>query len=150
MRRVVCLGVTLLAAGCSIADSHLAIEARKRLVGLTELQLESCLGAPDQHATFGTTDVLTWYANSTSSSSVSLPIVGGVGFSNGGYCHLTARVDQGQVTGIRYTGEDGAFAAPSAYCAPIGRSCMNNPEPPPALPQVSPVAAPTAGKRDGE
>ena len=150
MRWAPCLAMVAMVAGCSVADSHMAIDARTRLVGLTELQLESCLGAPDQHTSFGTTDVLTWYANSTSSSSVSVPLVGGMSFSNGGYCHLTARVDQGRVTRIRYTGENNAFVAPFAYCAPIVRSCMNNPEPP-NLPQVPPLgAAPLAGKGEGD
>lgn len=145
MRKLGGAVVTLLACGCSIADSRLAITARQRLVGLSEVEIESCLGAPDQHSSFGSIDVLTWYANSTSTSTYSVPVVGGLGFTNGGYCHLTARVEQGQVVSIRYTGENNAFAAPFAYCAPIVRSCVNHPPSPPALPQVPPAVPAPAG-----
>ncbi len=136
--------MAVLVAGCSIQDAHTAMQARRKLVGLSELQIESCLGAPDQHGSFGSTDVLTWYANSTSSSTYSVPIVGGFSFTNGGYCHLTARVEQGRVASIRYTGENNAFAAPFAYCAPIVRSCMNIPEPPEPAPTALPGSAPPA------
>ena len=78
-----------------------------------------------------------------------MPIVGGMGFSNGGYCHLIARVDAGRVTSIRYTGENNAFAAPFAYCAPIVRSCVDHPEPPAPLPIV-PAAVPPAGRENDE
>ena len=142
MRTRVWVAMALLMAGCSIQDAHTAIEARRKLVGLSELQIESCLGAPDQHSSFGSTDVLTWYAVSTSSDTLSVPIVGGLSFTNGGYCHLTARVEQGRVASIRYTGENNAFAAPFAYCAPIVRSCMNMPEPPDPTPAALPGSGP--------
>ena len=140
MRKPIVLVACVVLGGCSIQDSITAREAQTKLVGMKEVDLDSCLGSPDQHTTFGNTDVLTWYANSTSSSSASIPIVGGISFSNGGYCHLTARVVDGQVQSIRYTGENNAFAAPFAYCAPIVRSCVRTPEPlpPPAATKPPP------------
>lgn len=110
--------------GCAIEDSHISHTAQTRLVGLSEVDLESCLGVADQHATFGDTDVLTYYATSSSSTSYSLPIVGGIGLSNGGYCHATFRLDQGRVTQLLYSGEKNATMAPDSYCAPILRTCM--------------------------
>jgi hypothetical protein len=108
---------------------------------MQEVDLETCLGVPDQHNSFGTTDILTYYANSTSSSSFSLPIVGGIGFSNGGYCHAVVRLEAGKVVGVRYTGETSAFAAPDAYCAPIVRGCVNHP-PTPAANAAAPTPHP--------
>ena len=143
MRKLAGMTIALLTCGCSIADSRLAMIARQKLVGLSEVEIESCLGAPDQHSSFGSTDVLTWYANSTSTSTYSGPGGGGLSFTNGGYCHVTARVEQGQVVSIRYTGENNAFAAPFAYCAPIVRSCVNNPPAAPAPPQVAPAGLPS-------
>ncbi len=110
---------------CSVNDSRIARDAKTSLMGLSEVELQSCLGVPDQHATFGNTDVLTYYATSSSSMSYSIPIVGGLGFSNGGYCHATFRVDNGRVTRIIYSGEKNATLAPNAYCTPILRSCMS-------------------------
>lgn len=109
---------------CALNDSRIADGAKTSLLGLSEVELESCLGVPDQHASFGSTDVLTYYATSSSSTSYSIPIVGGLGFSNGGYCHATFRVDGGRVSRITYSGEKNGTLAPNAYCAPILRSCV--------------------------
>jgi hypothetical protein len=116
----------LLLTGCAINDSHIAHEAETRLMGMSEVDLQSCLGSPDQHSTLGTTDVLTYYATSSSSTNYSLPVVGGIGFSNGGYCHATFQVKDGRVTQILYSGEKNATFAPDAYCAPIVRTCLEH------------------------
>jgi len=105
-------------------DSRIAHEAQTRLVGLAEVDLESCLGVPDQHQSFGRTDVLTYYATSTSTTSFTIPVVGGIGLGNGAYCHATIRLDDGRVTRILYSGEKNATGAPDAYCAPISRTCL--------------------------
>ncbi len=113
-----------LLGACAVEDSDVAEHAQKRLIGLSEVDLESCLGVPDQHASFGGTDVLTYYATSSSSTSYAVPIVGGLGLSNGGYCHATFRVDDGRVSRLLYSGEKNATLAPSSYCAPIVRTCL--------------------------
>ncbi len=118
------LAVLLMLSACAVEDAHTAHLAQHRLLGLSEVDLEACLGAPDQHSSFGSTDVLTWYAASSSSLSYSVPFVGGLGFSNGGYCHATVRVDDGRVTRVLYSGEKNATLAPDAYCAPILRTCL--------------------------
>ena len=113
-----------LLAGCALEDSHIADRAPRVLQGLSERTLESCLGAPDQHASFGSTDILTYYATSSSSTSYAVPIVGGLGLSNGGYCHATFTIEDGAVTRLLYSGEKNATLAPNAYCAPIVRTCL--------------------------
>jgi hypothetical protein len=118
--------IPLLLAGCAIKDSHLAESAPSRLMGMSEVELESCLGSPDEHSTFGNTDVLTYYATSSSSTSYSIPVIGGIGFSNGGYCHATFQVQNGRVTQLLYSGEKNATLAPDAYCAPIMRTCLDH------------------------
>ncbi|HEX4366822.1 MAG TPA: hypothetical protein VH023_08340 [Rhodopila sp.] len=119
----ICLA-TLLLTGCAVKDSHIAHEAQTRLLGMSEVSLESCLGVPDQHSSFGTTDILTYYATSTSSDNFSLPVVGGISFSYGAYCHATFQLKNGHVTQILYSGEKNATGAPDAYCAPIMRTCL--------------------------
>jgi hypothetical protein len=114
-----------LISACAIKDSRIAHQAQNQLLGLSEVDLESCIGAPDQRQSFGATDVLTYYATSTSSINYSLPIVGGIGFSNGAYCHATFRIDNGHVTRVLYSGEKNATLAPDAYCAPISRTCLD-------------------------
>jgi hypothetical protein len=122
--RVPVLACALLGAS-AVKDSRIAHQAQSRLIGLSEVDLESCIGAPDERQSFGSTDVLTYYATSTSSINYSLPIVGGVGFSNGAYCHATFRIDDGHVTRVLYSGEKNATLAPDAYCAPISRTCLD-------------------------
>ena len=112
------------AAGCSVHDSRVAEYARNRMIGMSEVDVETCLGAPDQHQSFGATDILTYYTSSSSSMSFSLPIVGGPSLSNGGNCHMTMRFDKEVATRILYSGEKNGTGAPSAYCAPIVRTCL--------------------------
>jgi hypothetical protein len=114
----------LLLTACAVQDSRIAHDAQTRLLGMSEVDLESCLGVPDQHNTFGTTDILTYYATSTSSDSYSLPVIGGMAFTNGAYCHATFQLKNGHVTQILYSGEKNATMAPDAYCAPIVRTCL--------------------------
>lgn len=124
LRLVSCLA--LLLAGCAFKDSDVAAEARSRLIGLSEAELESCIGAPDQHSSFDNTDVLTYYASSTSNLSWSLPVVGGIGLTNGGYCHATFQITNGRVVRLLYSGEKNASLAADAFCAPIVRTCLAN------------------------
>lgn len=140
------LPMLALVSACAIKDSSIAHNAETRLMGMSEVDLEACIGVPDQHSTFGNTDILTYYATSMSGDSYSIPIVGGLSFSNGGYCHATFRVSDGHVTQILYSGEKNATGAPDAYCAPIVRTCMDHlQQPAPAA--RSPAAATTARTR---
>jgi hypothetical protein len=125
MPRACLLSLLFLLGACSVHDSRIAQEGQTRLMGLSEVDLESCLGAPDQKGTFGDTDILTYYAPSTSSDTFSIPVIGGLSFSFGGYCHATFQVKNGHVTHIIYSGEKNATGAPDAYCAPIMRTCLS-------------------------
>lgn len=126
-----------LLGGCAVHDSRIAHLAQKRLVGMREVDLEACLGVPDQHNSYGSTDILTYYANSSSGISYGIPLIGGVSFNNGGNCHAIFRVEDGRVTELRYTGEKNATGASDAYCAPIVRSCVDQPERPGGTPPRS-------------
>jgi hypothetical protein len=124
IKKIILLPMLATLSACAIKDSHIARNARTQLLGMSEVDLEACLGVPDQHSTFGNTDILTYNATSTSSDSYSIPIIGGMSFSNGGYCHATFRVINGHVRQVLYSGEKNATGAPDAYCAPIVRTCM--------------------------
>jgi hypothetical protein len=141
-RRVLAMSAAALSlASCAVQDSHIAEHGEHRFIGMRETDLESCIGVPDQHASFGATDVLTYYATSSSSTSFTLPVVGGIGLSNGGYCHATFRLDNGIVTRVLYSGEKNATLAPDAYCAPIMRTCLGYLNSHPAAGPVVPPAA---------
>ncbi len=57
------LGVPAMAcallSACAVKDSGICHQARSRMLGMSEVDLESCIGAPDQRQSFGTTGVLT-------------------------------------------------------------------------------------------
>jgi hypothetical protein len=92
------------------------------LSDMTPLRL-CALGAPDQHSTFGTTDILTYYATSTGSDASSIPLTGGFPFANGAYRHATFQLIEGHVTQLLYSGEKNAAFAPDTYCVPVRRIC---------------------------
>ena len=124
-RRWFALAAALIVLGaCSMQDAMVADRARTRLIGMGEADLESCVGSPDQHSSFGDTDVITYEFTSSSSTSWELPIIQGPSFSNGGSCRMTVRFDGQIADRITYSGEKNATAAPNAYCAPIVRSCL--------------------------
>jgi hypothetical protein len=139
VRRVALAGLVLL-AGCSVGDSRTADRAERSLIGMQEVDLLTCMGVPDEQAAFGSTKILTYYSTSTSSTSISIPLIGGIGDSYGGYCHTIVKLQNGRVMGVRYTGETNAFVAPNAYCASTVRGCVNDP-PAPTMPGPAPVAA---------
>lgn len=117
--------------GCSAEDSRTAHNAQAMLIGMAQPDVEACLGVPMRHSEFGDTTILTWDSSSTSSGglSLTLPGIGGLNLSGGGYCIMTTRLENGRVTAVRFSGEANATLAPNAYCAPIVRSCVRHPEP---------------------
>jgi len=138
--------LTCMVAGCAFNDARTAHIAQQRLIGWSELDLEACLGAPDQHSTFGDTDILTYVGNSTSNKGISLglPFIAGMTIGGGGYCHAIFRVREGSVAELRYTGETDALLAPDAYCAPIVRGCVHRAEEVDASPSSTPEVTPRA------
>ncbi len=144
------LAIAFALTACSVRDSATARRAESTLVGLAQVDLEGCMGVPNRRDRFGRTSVLSYDGNSTSTGgmTVTLPIVGGVSFSGGGYCHMNVRLDGGRVTAVHYTGETDAFLSPEAYCAPLVRSCLQTlhpaaPAPAPPTPPLNTAARPT-------
>jgi hypothetical protein len=119
-----------LLTACAFKDAQTARIAQRALIGRSELDLETCLGAPDQRSTLGDTDILTYYGNSTSNRSFSIGLPGGFNLAGGGggYCHAILRVKDGRLAELRYNGETNATLAPDAYCAPIVRGCVQRPD----------------------
>jgi hypothetical protein len=71
----IALGLAIGSTGCAYESSLMAAQAKTRLVGMSELELETCLGLPDKEATKGKTTLLS--CNGTSGRTVNLliPIV---------------------------------------------------------------------------
>lgn len=146
MKALLYMVLTSMVAGCAFHDAWSAHVAQQKLIGWSELELEACLGVPDQHSTFGDTDILTYFGNSTSNKGISLglPFIAGMTIGGGGYCHAIFRVREGRVAEVRYTGETDAMLAPDAYCAPIVRGCVDKVKEVDASPSITPDITPRA------
>ncbi|MBV9784651.1 MAG: hypothetical protein JO264_12615 [Acidisphaera sp.] len=120
-----------LLAGCGVQDSRVAHRAQTNLLGMSTEDLQACVGAPDKRTKIGDDEILTYFASSNSAGGIdlTLPIVGGINFSGGGYCHATFKLVGGHVTELRYTGDNSELLGPQGVCAPIVRDCLNHPEP---------------------
>jgi hypothetical protein len=134
------LGTTVLLSACSVQDSATARRAASSLIGLSQMDLETCLGVPNRRDRLDQTSIFSYDGDATNSGglNLSMPIYGGVSVAGGGNCHLVARLDNGRVTAIHYTGDTDAPLAPEAYCAPLVKSCL---EPPPTAPSTPPDRA---------
>jgi hypothetical protein len=107
--------------GCAAIDERTAETAKVDLVGMSALDVQTCLGLPDQRLVTGKTTLLTYFANSTRTFGMS---AGLVSLSFGGYCHATVRIEQDRVTGVTFSGDTSSLMSHDAACAPIVRSCL--------------------------
>jgi hypothetical protein len=119
-------------AGCAEYDAEIVRTARTNLVGMSETDLEACLGLPDQKVTKAKTSIFTYFASPTRTVSLTVPLINVIGVSFAGYCHATFRLYNGRVTEIRYTGDTDSMGSKDSACAPIVRSCIQSPERPDA------------------
>jgi hypothetical protein len=126
MKQFGILGLCLFVlAGCTQGDVEIARQARTTLVGMSQVDLESCLGLPDQKLTEGRTTLFMYSANSSHSLSLTIPVIDFVGASFSGYCHATFRIEKDRVIAVHYSGDtdDPLGGGQDAVCAPIVRSC---------------------------
>jgi hypothetical protein len=103
--RAIALGLVIGSRGCAYENTLMAEQAKTSLVGMSELELETCLGLPDKEATKGKTTLLSYNATSAKTVNLSIPIVNGIGVSLAGYCprHSGLRMDGSPVWPIPAT-----------------------------------------------
>jgi hypothetical protein len=58
----IALGLAVTSSGCGYENTFKAEQAKTSLVGMSELELESCVGLPDKEATKGKTTLLVYNA----------------------------------------------------------------------------------------
>jgi hypothetical protein len=125
--------------GCTMYNSYEAHKAKDSMVGMSDYDLESCIGVPDQKAQIGNAEILTYYDNTTNNGvNMTLPIVGGgVSLTGSGCCHATFTLVEGRVAKVQYTGDNSQLMAPHSICAPIVNGCIPKSEKSEQLPQAS-------------
>ncbi len=117
-----------LLCGCAYQDAQVAHKAERGLVGLSVADLDMCAGLPTKTERINPgTELRSYERNETTNSGVNItfPVIGGgVNVGNGGYCHVTFKVVNGQVTALSYAGDTSVAGADDAICAPIVRTCV--------------------------
>lgn len=121
------LPATLL-PGCAYHDSSIAETARHSLIGMPVGDLDMCAGLPSKSEQINpATQVRSYERNESTNSGINLtfPVIGGgMNIGNGGYCHATFKLVNGQVTALSYAGDTSSAGLPDAVCAPIVRTCV--------------------------
>lgn len=122
------LAVMPILANCAYRDAQVAENAQQSLVGTSVADLDMCAGLPTKTERIDPTTELRSYERNESTNAgvnITFPIIGGgMNIGNGGYCHATFKVVDGQVTGLAYAGDTTVAGAQSAICAPIVRTCV--------------------------
>jgi hypothetical protein len=121
----IALGLAIGSSGCAYENTLRAEKAKTRLVGLSELELETCLGPPDKEATKGTTRLLSYNAPGGSTVNLSVPIVNGAGLSMAGYCRAIFRLENDRVTNVTYTGDGDPLEGENSACGSLVRACLS-------------------------
>jgi hypothetical protein len=125
-------------AACAVEDAEVARVAQSRLVGLSEVDLLSCLGLPAKSQRLGNVEIKTYERAPASSGglSLTLPVIGGgVNVTGGGYCSATFKLVDGAVAAVHYTGDNDVLLGDNAFCAPIVQDCLKSIDPKVAEPQ---------------
>lgn len=114
--------------GCAYHESSVAETAQQSLIGMSVGDLDMCAGLPTKSEQINPATQLRSYernANTNSGVNLTFPVIGGgMNFGNGGYCHATFKLVNGQVTALSYAGDTSVAGLPDAICAPIVRTCV--------------------------
>lgn len=115
-------------SGCAYHDSSVAETAQRSLIGMPVADLDMCAGLPTKSEQINpATQVRSYERNESTNSGINLtfPVIGGgMNFGNGGYCHATFKLVNGEVTALSYAGDTLSAGLPDAVCAPIVRTCV--------------------------
>ena len=112
--------VLLLAACASLPD-----RARHDLVGMPRSDLIACAGVPDNRETLPDGEVLQWRQDQQVQGPLTLkgPFSLELDLSGHGTCHFVARVRNGHVKQVEYTGPSDTLLGRYAACVPLVRAC---------------------------
>lgn len=110
----------LLSACASIPE-----RARHDLLGMDRSDLIACAGVPDNAATLPDGEVLQWRQDQQVQGPFTIkgPMSLELDLSGHGTCHFVARLRQGRVTQVEYTGPSGTLLGPYSACRPLVQAC---------------------------
>lgn len=120
MNRSALMLVLLLAACAGLPD-----RARHDLVGMPRSDLIACAGVPDNREPLPDGEVLQWRQDQAVQGPLTVkgPFSLELDLSGHGTCHLVARIRNGRVAQIEYTGPSDTLLGRYAACAPLVNAC---------------------------
>ena len=118
-RAALCL--LALVSGCADIPGR----ARHDLVGMGRSELISCAGVPDNREALPDGEVLQWRQDQQVQGPFTLkgPFSLEMDLSGHGTCHFVARLRQGRVAQVEYTGPSGTLLGPYSACRPLVLAC---------------------------
>lgn len=107
------------------ACANVPLQAKRDLVGMARSDLIACAGVPDNAAVLPDGEVLQWRQDQQVQGPFTLkgPMSLELDLSGHGTCHFVARLRQGRVTQVEYTGPSGTLLGPYSACRPLVLAC---------------------------
>lgn len=121
LRKFASFGLLLLASACS----SLPLRAKHDLLGMNRSDLIECAGVPDNVANLPDGEVMQWRQDQQVQGPLTFkgPFSLELDLSGHGTCHFVARVRNGRITQVEYTGPSDTLLGRYAACAPLVRAC---------------------------
>ena len=121
LRKTACSGLFLFTSACS----GLPLRAKHDMIGMDRSDLIACAGVPDNAATLPDGEVLQWRQDQQMQGPLTLkgPFSLELDLSAHGTCHFVARIRNGRVAQMEYTGPSDTLLRRYAACAPLIRAC---------------------------
>ena len=131
--------VLLTLASCASIDAH---EARRGLVGMSQRDVLSCIGIPDEKTRLDAHDAILEYNFADHDDIISLDVLtfGTMSLGARGECNVMLHMHDGAVAAVHFsdatTSEDGALGA----CGPVVHEALRHCPRSPATPADDPMA----------
>ncbi|MCP1243863.1 hypothetical protein [Acetobacter lambici] len=121
MMRIKALACLLALSACSTVP----LQAKRDLIGMPRSDLIACAGVPDNVAALPDGEVLQWRQDQQVQGPLSFkgPFSLELDLSGQGTCHFVARLQQGRVAQVEYTGPSGTMLGPYSACRPLVLAC---------------------------
>lgn len=115
------LCLLLLMASCS----SIPVRAKQDLIGMSRSSLIACAGVPDNTAILDDGEVLQWRQDQAVQGPFTIkgPFSMELDLSGHGTCHVVARLHDGRVAQIEYTGPSSTLLGPYSACRPLVAAC---------------------------
>lgn len=134
MKQLLAIVAAVGLCGCAVQRAQTAQDAKSQLVGMSKEHILSCMGAPENAATVGQTEV--WSYSSGDGTTVSAGdtqfrrgAFGGIAantstISSRRYCKVNVVMSNGIVGAVNYQGPTGGLLTAGEQCAYVVEACV--------------------------